>query len=365
MKLQASRNISILSKIRNSVSGKKNSTDISGAVATNNLPRATGNGPFAELPKFEAIGQPSSLLNVTLPASSRLNIRNGSIIAMNGNLNHLTTSLKNLSNFYPLIYQEIKSVSPVSILISGSGTNFSILDIGSSSEKWIIANSKNVIAWSGYDLQLIPESRNLVRQGSLFRLDRFTGLHTAGKGKLVLSGKNDLFDIELSEGEELMLEPSVLIAHNDIGAAHFRTIRGSQLFQLPSYPWFSRLGIRSAQVYSYLEKWAKYGYLRLTGGSYRTQDNGTQRREIESSAQSTSNETSSSSSSSSSLNSVKASLTKTTEFVRKQFSRLGQKDVYYHVKGPCKLLISSSNGGIPRRATFTKEDLQSIRDTLN
>lgn len=357
MKLQASRNISILSKIRSSVLGKKNSTDISGAVASDNLPRATGNGPFAELPKFEAIGQPSSLLNVTLPASSRLNIRNGSIIAMNGNLNNLTTSLKNLSNFYPLIYQEIKSVSPVSILISGSGTNFSILDIGSSTEKWTIANLKNVIAWSGYDLQLIPESRNLVRQGSLFKLDRFTGLHTAGKGKLVLSGKNDLFDIELSEGEELMLEPSVLIAHNDIGAANFRTIRGSQLFQFPSYPWVLRLGIRLAQVYSYLEKWAKYGYLRLTGGSYRTEGS----RGIESSAQSTGNKASSSSSS---LESVKASFTKTTEFVRKQFSRIGQKDVYYHVKGPCKLLISSSNGGIPRRATFTKDDLHSIRDTL-
>lgn len=351
VQLYSRRNLSIISKIRNSVLGATKTTDISESVGTDSLPKLTGNGPFVELPKFEALGSPTSLLNVTLPASSRLNIRNGSIIAMNGaKLDTLTTRVKNLSHIRPLLYQEMLSVSPVSLLVSG-GLNFTILD-ASEEKSWAIANVQNVVAWTGFNLELVPQARLLSGGNGIYSLSNFTGLRTEGKGKLVLRSQSDLFDVKLEAGEQLLLNPSNLVAHSFTKSeggtfAKFTTLKSERLQFPPSFNWIERVTIRLRGVSNWIQNATKYVYIKLGGkpsSTKRVTKTGTS--EV-----------------SKSIGQLTKFSSKFVNFISSQFTRLIRSEVYYQVEGPCELLISSGNGKSHSK-TFTKSELDSIYETL-
>lgn len=190
------RSISILSKLK-----LNSSQDISKEISNDNLPKGTGNGPFIELPSFKPLGNPSDLLNITLPQSSKLSIRNGTIIGINGDL-------KNLSSVPQILhkteYQELMSNSSVSLLINGGMNNYSIIEVNSIDDKWTILNDKNIIAWTGFNLQLKP----------IELLERCNSFQTDGKGIIIVNGEEQLFDITLSPNEQILINPNSLIASN-------------------------------------------------------------------------------------------------------------------------------------------------------
>lgn len=160
------------------------------------LPAGTGRGPFVELPQFKPLGNPSHLLNVTLPRHSTLNIRNGAIVALNGDLSHITTT--------PVLwYQQLFVTEPASLLVSGRtdrGDIYTILD--ASKHQWTVLRGDNVIAWLGFDLKL----------ERVATFDKFTSLQTSGKGTIVVNGKNQLFDVEVAPGESILVNPNVVVA---------------------------------------------------------------------------------------------------------------------------------------------------------
>lgn len=328
------RSVHILSRLRGD-----NARAAARAVAPETVPRQSGEGPFVALPQFEAIGRPATLLNVSLPASATLNIRNGAVVAMNGDMAHISTRLRTLGPTRPLLYHEVRSVLAASVLISGAGGSaFAIVDIdGADPDPWCIANSHNVIAWTGYDFELRPHLRVLAHGGGLFRLPQFTALRTHGLGRLVLGtgGSGDLFDIELGPNEELLLEPSCLVAHNAAATpAAFRTIAGANwLPRLPSVGVAAKFAASVRSAYSQVAAKARR-WITPTLAVLRN------------------------------WRAVLLLGRNVAAFVAGQWTRLTHKDVYYHVRGPCKVIVSGTGGGVPRRRTFAKAELESVYETL-
>ncbi|CUM55402.1 unnamed protein product [Debaryomyces tyrocola] len=216
------RSIGILSKLKLS-----SSQDISEEISNDNLPKVTGNGPFIELPSFKPLGNPSDLLNITLPQSSKLSIRNGTIIGINGDL-------KNLSSVPQILhkteYQELKSNSSVSLLINGGMNNYSIIEVNSIEDKWTILNDKNIIAWTGFNLQLKP----------IELLERCNSFQTDGKGIIIVNGEEQLFDVTLSHNEQILINPNSLIASNSsisystLNRPWTEPLKFTRNFQLPT-----------------------------------------------------------------------------------------------------------------------------------
>ena len=216
------RSIGILSKLK-----RNSSQDISKEISNDNLPKVTGNGPFIELPSFKPLGNPSDLLNITLPQSSKLSIRNGTIIGINGDL-------KNLSSVPQILhkteYQELMSNSSVSLLINGGMNNYSIIEINGIEDKWTILNDKNIIAWTGFNLQLKP----------IELLEKCNSFQTNGKGIIIVNGEEQLFDITLSPNEQILINPNSLIASNSsisystLNRPWTEPLKLSRNFQLPT-----------------------------------------------------------------------------------------------------------------------------------
>ncbi|KAK6454975.1 uncharacterized protein RJT20DRAFT_136142 [Scheffersomyces xylosifermentans] len=163
-------------------------------------PQFTGGGPFVELPSFTPIGSPSKLLNISLPQSSKLSIRSGSMVAINGDLQKVKSSTRFLTSTTD--YQELESATPVSLVINGNNGNYSIIEIHNPNEEWVVLNHDNIIAWTGFGFKLEPIS--------LFQ--KLSSFKTSGKGVLVVNGDNELFAIEVPSNEEILVSPQSLIA---------------------------------------------------------------------------------------------------------------------------------------------------------
>ncbi|KAG7666028.1 uncharacterized protein J8A68_000458 [[Candida] subhashii] len=172
-------------------------------IPINEKPLVTGNGPFVELPKFQPIdpNHPNSLLVISIPQASRLTIKNeSSIIGINGDFNNLTNESCGE-------YSSVYSNSAVSVLINGNNRQYSIIDVQEPLEEWIVLNRENVIAWSGF---LKPNFSTLLPHQLLY-----LSIWTFGRGKLVVNGDNELFNVELKQGEEILVNPNSLIAVNN------------------------------------------------------------------------------------------------------------------------------------------------------
>lgn len=174
-----------------------------GALSDALLPAVTGNGPFIDLPTCEPLGNPGSFLNINLPLSSIINIRTTSLIAINGNLEDIENQTKVLPEGFS--YLEVRLKTPASIILTGSSSsvsNYSVIDV-KKGDSWSIINSKNLVAWCGYDIQLKQSSKRKEKSVSC-----------EGTGLLVVNGRHQLFDLELTENEELLINPNSLVASN-------------------------------------------------------------------------------------------------------------------------------------------------------
>lgn len=161
------------------------------------LATGTGRGPFIELPKFSPVGSPGSLLKMQIPASSTVNIRLGSMIALNGNLDQLSLRKKLGSDF-----QLLEAMAPATMVMSGNHDEaYRVLDV-SNDKKWTILRASDITAWCGYDMEL----------KRCFLTPTIQGYRTSGRGTMVVSGGSSLYEVNLLPGEEIDVVPENLIA---------------------------------------------------------------------------------------------------------------------------------------------------------
>lgn len=171
-------------------------------LSSKSLPKVTGNGPFIETPKFEPLGSTGAVLNVQLPQASELKIRTTAIMALNGDLSKIETRLSHSKS--GLWYQSVRLKSPVSLLLSGDNLNHHILNTNLN-ENWVFEDLKSVSAWSGDGLR-ITRGFDEDRRRNL--------LHCKGRGSLVVTTARKVFEIEVPQGELLLVSPSAVVASN-------------------------------------------------------------------------------------------------------------------------------------------------------
>lgn len=164
-------------------------------------PTVTGNGPFVEEPHFEPLGDPSRLLNIRLPQSSKVNVRAGSIVSINGNISDISYDVKNLSpnTFYQQLYTE----SSNSFAISSKSGNYSIIEVENGNEEWTILRNNSLISWT--------EGLKLKEIDSFSKIRSFRSF---GKGKIVVGGESPIYGINLDANEEILINPNALVAIN-------------------------------------------------------------------------------------------------------------------------------------------------------
>ncbi|KAK6200189.1 uncharacterized protein RJT21DRAFT_114618 [Scheffersomyces amazonensis] len=296
-------------------------------------PQFTGNGPFIELPEFNPIGSPSKLLNITLPQSSRLNIRHGSIVAINGDIGQLVSYTRSLTKF--TTYQELHSQDSVSFIINGNNKNYTILNSESTTKPWTILNDENIIAWTGYNFQLEP----------IKVLEKFRSFQTSGKGTIVINGDNELFDINLNENESILLNPTSLIATD--GKIQFKVINGENntriwnllsSLKLPTFtlPTTGLIGSINNSITGNYNQF-KHAIVKQTTSNDAVQWINKSWNQI-----------------SSTINSayhwIKLRLTGTI---------IKKKPIFVDIRGPARLIISN-NTVISNHRLFTKSEIQSI-----
>ncbi|KAK6463103.1 hypothetical protein DFJ63DRAFT_334660 [Scheffersomyces coipomensis] len=292
----------------------------------------TGSGPFIELPQFRSIGNPSKLLNITLPQSSRLNIRHGSMVAINGDLSQLVSYTRSLTKFTQ--YEELHSGDSVSVVINGNNKNYAIIDAESKSSNvnntpWIVLNDENIIAWTGYNFEL--KSKSI--------LDKYRSFETSGKGTLVINGDNELFSIQLNPNESLLVNPSTLIATN--GSISFKVLDGQNnatltniLKSIPSIN-LPTVGIIGSFVNSIRARINSLKAL-ITTNQVIVDIN----RYIGTTSQYIAKI----------YDSIKLSLTGTI---------IKKRPIYIEIKGPSKLIINN-NTSVPNHRLFTKTEIEKI-----
>lgn len=175
--------------------------DVSYEVSSNSLPKLSGLGPFVELPSFKPLGEANDSLSVKMPDGSKISILSGSIVAMNGDISKVHSEARHINNYR---FQEVTSDAPVSLLINGGRSTYVMIKIDDKAESWRIMNNYNVLAWTGFTLELHPDST----------FSRSEGFTTSGKGTLVIRGENDAFAVHLGPDEEFVVNPGCLIATN-------------------------------------------------------------------------------------------------------------------------------------------------------
>lgn len=193
-----SRHAGFFSRFRGKL---RSQNDVSNAVSSNSLPKLSGLGPFVELPSFKPLGESNDSLNVKMPDGSKISILSGSIVAMNGDISKLHSDTKHINNYQ---FQEVTSGAPASLLVNGGRGTYVMINIDDKAESWRIMNNYNVLAWTGFTLELHPDST----------FSQFEGFTTSGKGTLVIRGENDAFAVHLGPGEEFIVNPGCLIAAN-------------------------------------------------------------------------------------------------------------------------------------------------------
>lgn len=285
-------------------------------MSSSELLTGTGQGPFIEIPEFKAIGTPSNVLNVKLPQSSNLNIKLGATIAMNGDLTNINIVNRKLGN---MKYQILQSQAPASLLIGGRIrsnciNNYCVVDINAKDDQWTILDDSSIVAWSGYDLELQPVDI----------LKKWSSYKTTGKGRVVLSGNNSIFTVNIQPGEKMLINPTSLIAAN--GDFRFRITPG--LFNLPKFtspftmPKFKipKLSLTSSLK---MPKLPDDAQRYITRTKYFFQNTGL--------------------------------------FIKLSIIQ-AFKPVFIEVLGPCDLLIST-NSQVPNRLFLTKQEINSIRQS--
>lgn len=167
------------------------------------LPRATGGGPFVDVPKFDPIESSGAIMSIQLPESGHLNIRTASIVALNGRIYNLEAAVSYLKP--GMWYQSVRLNIPVSFLVSGGDRNYMLLDT-QRDEKWIFENFDSVVAWSGQDLSVFLPLCKASASSSAF--------HCNGSGTIVIQSTLKPFKVNIDPGENILVCSSALLASN-------------------------------------------------------------------------------------------------------------------------------------------------------
>lgn len=161
-------------------------------------------------PKFEVLGTPPSLLHVSLPASSSIYTRRGSVIGANGNLADMTSKLTidqpatKLASSLPVVFQKVTATSPITLLLGVKTQEPYYATVPVSREyNWIIAQRKALLGWTG-NLSVAPYSR--------FKL--WGNVEISGnQGQVALAGEGGIFQVEVQKDQTFMVNPANVIAY--------------------------------------------------------------------------------------------------------------------------------------------------------
>jgi hypothetical protein len=117
-------------------------------------------------------------------------------VAINGDLGGIEQKLSVLNLWNkPLIYNQITSTSPLSLLLSSKG--FINLEVNDQ-DKWNILDTDSLVCWFG----------SMEFKKSKYGLD----INSRSKGNLILNG-SDLFIMDLEQGESTYVSPGSLIGY--------------------------------------------------------------------------------------------------------------------------------------------------------
>lgn len=299
----------------------------------NNLPTSTGAGLFVERPKFEPLGTPPTLLHISLPSSCVLNARTRSLVAANGDVSSISQKFGVINLWQkPLLYNELSSTKPLSLLLSNSRgfVNLELLP----KETWTVMNTDDIAAWYG---NLDISKSNVLNAG--------VQIIANDQSNLIITGKSQVFTIQLDQGESLNVSPGSLVAYTGDHVG-FNKLKALEL------PTFGKLNT--------LKSWWDSGVKRLTELS--------SAKEV--------------SSVSSSANEVSAEETKTElkgtevvevkepsvvdtakEWISTKLSTVFLKNrLFYEIQGPATLIIQNDSKSPSN--TFTQKELTEIYKQL-
>lgn len=195
-------------------------------------------------PQFKAVGQPPSVLAVNCTPSVPIYTKKGSIISMYGSLGSLlenvTSRLWFFSPFKSFIYgnhnslyQKILSTSPFSLLISTSSKRligqqpqkaFTVLSLDGTLD-WAILDSHAIHSYFGSSLirklYLVPRyvSKRFAKVSGI-PPSTYTGLFKwyrpgytllSGRGTAALTGRGNIYNVQLAEGEKAVISKNNLL----------------------------------------------------------------------------------------------------------------------------------------------------------
>lgn len=133
----------------------------------------------------------------------------------------------------PFLYQRISSTTPVTALIAtkSPNTTFSILHLDGTTD-WQVAQRNALLAWTGHTLTITPR----VQRG--LAPAHWGNHHLTGRGMAALAAPGQIYQVTLGEGEELVVQPSHVVAYSvDRNAPlPFRFKSSSWTLQVPSVP---------------------------------------------------------------------------------------------------------------------------------
>ncbi|KAG7195906.1 uncharacterized protein KQ657_002291 [Scheffersomyces spartinae] len=182
-----------------------------------------------------------------MPQSSTVNIRDGALLAING-------ELEDIESICNQGFQEISARSAVSLVVKNNGT-YSLIENRNKQEQWVIFKQQSIIAWTGYDIELSPKK--------IFA--KWLSYQSLGKGYIVLSGDEELVEVDLKDKDQYMfINPGSLVATNgDISTItmeyHHNTNTVKQYLSklLPSFK-VPRMGIMGGIVKSMSDTWQTF-----------------------------------------------------------------------------------------------------------
>ncbi|KAI1123128.1 mitochondrial biogenesis AIM24-domain-containing protein [Nemania abortiva] len=192
--------------------------------------------------RFEVLGTSYSLLSVTLSASQRLYTRRGTLLAVSGKAQNVSSywaqstlsilpPLTRAVTGVPFLYQRITSTSPLTALISAKSptTTFSVLHLDGTTD-WMVSQRKALLAWTGYTLAVTPRLQHRLP------LAHWGSSELTGRGLAALSAPGHIYQVTLGDGEEFVAHPANVVAYTITKQPPlpFRFKSSSIRFQVPS-----------------------------------------------------------------------------------------------------------------------------------
>lgn len=167
---------------------------------------------------FTTLGPSSNLLQIQLTASQPLHTRRGTLLALSGTPNNITsrlsplTPLKRFALNLPFIYQRITSTTSSTLLLAARAptTSFAVLSLDGRID-WRILQRRALVAWSGSGSSLTitpaftPSTPGLANWSTQL---------VTGRGLVALAARSAAYETRLKNAEEFLAHPSAVVAYS-------------------------------------------------------------------------------------------------------------------------------------------------------